>query len=89
MKKTVTTATEKFSEQVGDNIKIDFVKVTTASNVTISGKVTKDEKECGTIAYNKVDNYLICNLKMEDYLTSEEVKAIYAAVPDCITEILA
>ena len=90
MKKKTSNSTVSYDPVVlSENAAINFTHVTNQSGTTVYGKITKDGAEVGNVAYDSRGGYLNTSLKPFDALTQEEVAAVYANVPTCISEILA
>lgn len=87
-KKAENSTTNYAPEIVAEGIEINFTKIVSGSNTTISGTIKKGSTDVGSVSYENQGNYLITQIKPYSNLTGEEVKAVYEAVPDCITEML-
>lgn len=87
-KKAENSTTNYAPEIVAEGIEINFTKIVSGSNTTISGTIKKESTDVGSVSYENQGNYLITQIKPYSNLTGEEVKAVYEAVPDCITEML-
>lgn len=87
-KKAENSTTNYAPETVAEGIEINFTKIVTGGNTTISGAIKKGSADVGSVSYENQGNYLITQLKPYGSLTGEEVKAVYDAIPDCINEML-
>ena len=87
-KKAENSTTNYAPEIVAEGIEINFTKIVSGSNTTISGTIKKESTDVGSVSYENQGNYLITQIKPYSNLTGEEVKAVYEAVPECITEML-
>ena len=89
MKKKSSNSTVSYDPVVlSENANINFTRVTNQSGTTVYGKITKDGAEVGNVAYDSRGGYMNTSLKPFYALTKEEVAAVYANVPTCISEIL-
>ncbi len=89
LKKIKTTSTETFEQQVSEKVNITFTKVVTANNTTIYGKITKDGADAGNVSYDKNTDHVTMQAKPFSSFTTEEVTALYTAIPECINELTA
>jgi len=87
-KKAENSTTNYAPEKVTDAVEINFTKIVTGGNTTISGTIKKDSTDAGSVSFETTGNYLITSIKPYTGLTDEEVVAVYNAVPGCITEML-
>lgn len=87
-KKAENSTTNYAPEKVTDGVEINFTKIVTGGNTTISGTIKKDSTDVGSVSFETTGNYLITSIKPYTGLTDEEVVAVYNAVPGCITEML-
>lgn len=87
-KKSQNSTTNYAPEKVTEAVEINFTRIVSGGNTTISGSIRKDGSEAGTVSFESSGNYLITSLKPYSVLTDEEVAAVYHAVPGCITEML-
>ena len=76
-KKAENSTTNYAPEKVTEAVEIHFTKIVSGGNTTISGTIKKGSADAGTV-----------QLKPYNALTADEVTAVYAAVPGCITEML-
>lgn len=87
-KKAENSTTNYAPEKITEAVEIHFTKIVSGGNTTISGTIKKDSADAGTVSFETTGNYLITQLKPYNALTADEVTAVYAAVPGCITEML-
>lgn len=89
MKKKAENSTTNYDpEKITDAVEINFTKIASPGKTVISGTIRKSSEDVGSVSLDTKDNYLITSLKPHSSLTAEEVKAVYDAVPGCITEML-
>ncbi len=89
MKKTNENSTVSYEPvQVCDNVAIRFTKSVSGGNLNLYGKIMKGETEVGTVTYDSRNNVLITSVKPFDALDKAELAAVYAAIPECINEML-
>lgn len=89
MKKIKATATESFEENVTKNIKLDFVRISTSSNTTISGTIVKDDAKIGSCTYDKSTDVVTTQLKPFSTLTADEFSSLYTAIAACLADLSA
>ena len=82
------TTTQYEPHKVTEAVNLHFRKEENGNNVTVYGYIMKNGNEIGVISYDQVRNSLSTTIKQYADMTMEEVKAVYAAAPDCIDEIL-
>ncbi len=87
-KKAQNSTTNYAPEKITDNVEINFTKISTPGNTTISGQIRKGSAEAGSVSFESNGNYLITSLKPYSELTVDEVAAVYNAIPDCVREML-
>ena len=87
--KTSNTTVNYESQSVNPQTTVEFTKIVNDNNITVHGKIIKNGKEVGSIAYKEVDDYLIISYKPFSALTAEEVASISALAPKCVAEAIA
>lgn len=87
-KKSQNSTTNYAPEKVTEAVEINFTRIVSGGNTTISGSIRKDGSEVGTVSFESAGNYLITSLKPYAGLTAEEVSSVYNSVPGCIAEML-
>lgn len=90
MEKKAQNATTNYApEKVTEKVEITFTKIVSPGKTTISGQISKNAANVGSVSYESTGDYLITSLKPCSALDADEMKAIHEAVPGCISEMLA
>ena len=75
-------------EVVSENVTASFTKVTNSDGTVVSGRVTKQGKEVGTVNYYGKNDSLVVSVRPLASLDGAELNALFRAVPGYINEIL-
>lgn len=62
-KKAENSTTNYAPEKVTDGVEINFTKIVTGGNTTISGTIKKDSTDVGSVSFETTGNYLITSIK--------------------------
>lgn len=85
--KTTNSTTTYEPIKVGSYVEITFTKVVTSSVTTIYGKITRNNVESGSIAYDSRSDYLNTSLKPYSGFQASEISTIYTNIPTYISDI--
>lgn len=75
-------------EVVSENVTASFTKVTNSDGTVVSGRVTKQGKEVGTVNYYGKNDSLVVSVRPLASLDGAELNALFSAIPGFINEIL-
>lgn len=75
-------------EVVSENVTASFTKVTNSDATVVSGRVTKQGKEVGTVNYYGKNDSLVVSVRPLASLDGAELNALFSAIPGFINEIL-
>lgn len=87
MEKITANSTEKFADKV-NNLDVNIRKVTSSNNVSVYAEIKQGEIQVGTFSYDKMANYMTVTIKPFSSVSKEDVSAIYAKVPEWVTELI-
>lgn len=87
-KKSQNSTTNYAPEKVTEAVEVNFTRIVSGGNTSISGSIRKDGSEVGAVSFESAGNYLITSLKPYGVLSGDEVTAVYNSVPGCIAEML-
>lgn len=73
---------------VCDSVSLAFTKTVSSEGVVVSGRVTKQGKEAGTVNYYGKNDSLVISLRPSAVLELPEQTAVLGSVPGYINEIL-
>lgn len=88
MEKKTLSSTEKFEEQISEEVKIEFAKTVNSMNVNVYGRILKCGVEVGSITYDKGGNNMTMGFKPYDALTFEEKNIICQHAMPCMAELI-